>query len=204
MLLSCRARCVFRASGFAASGQTGLMAVRTVGHGTLTRAAFVDLLTGAGIAAVVDVRRHPGSRRHPHFNVDHMRRWLPAAGVAYRWEERLGGRRRRLPDSPNGGLRNAGFQGYADHMARPVFWEALDEVLREAQERPTAVLCSESVWWRCHRRLIGDAVVLVRSVEVQHLLHDGRLVAHQVTDVARRADDTVVYDRLVQGELGLP
>lgn len=113
MLLGCQARCVFRGSGVAASGQTGLMAVRTVGHGTLTRAAFVDLLTGAGIAAVVDVRRHPGSRRHPHFNVDDMRRWLPAAGVAYRWDERLGGR--RLPDSPNRGLRNAGFQGYADH-----------------------------------------------------------------------------------------
>lgn len=179
------------------------MALRTVGHGTLAAQAFADLLTDAGIAAVVDVRRFPGSRRHPHFNADDMQGWLPAAGVRYRWEGRLGGRRRRVAGSRNRGLRDPGFQGYADHMAEPQFWEALGDVVRQAQERPTAIMCSESVWWRCHRRLIADAAVLVLDVEMTHLLHDGRLVAHPVTDVARRAGDVVVYDRLVQGELSL-
>lgn len=177
------------------------MSLRTVGHGTLEPSAFVDLLMGAKIAAVVDVRRFPGSRRHPHVNTGAMREWLAAAGIAYRWEERLGGRRQRRPDTPNRGLRNPSFQGYADHMTEPAFWAALDGVLGEARERPTTILCAETVWWRCHRRLVADAAVLVRGVPVHHLLHDGRLVPHPVTDAARRVDDTVVYDRLVQGQL---
>ena len=166
----------------------------TVGHGTLAAEDFTALLRSAGVRALVDIRRFPGSRRHPHVHTDQMRVWLPEAGVAYRWEERLGGRRSRVPGSPNTGLRNASFAGYADWMATPVFWQALDQVLAEAAERSTAVMCSESLWWRCHRRMVADAALLARGVEVRHLLHDGRLAPHVVTDVARRDGELVVYD----------
>lgn len=178
-----------------------MVVLYTVGHGTLTADAFVALLETASVAAVVDVRRYPGSRRHPHVSADTMREWLADAGVAYRWEERLGGRRSGAPDSVNVGRRDAGFRAYADHMARPPFWQALDGVLEAAGRRPTAVLCAESVWWRCHRRLIADAAVLVRGVAVRHVHHDGRVTDHVVTDAARRVGDVVVYDRHSQGRL---
>lgn len=166
----------------------------TVGHGTASAEDFAALLHDADVRAVVDVRRFPGSRRHPHFHTDAMRVWLPESGIGYRWEERLGGRRSRMPDSPNTGLRNPSFAGYADWMRGEEFWVALDDVLAEAAARPTAVMCSESVWWRCHRRMIADAASLVRGVEVRHLMHDGRLAAHVPTDVARADGGLVVYD----------
>ena len=173
----------------------------SVGHGTLTAEGFAALLHQADITAVVDVRRFPGSRRHPHFGADAMHRWLPRAGIAYRGEERLGGRRRRRRDSINSALRNDSFRGYADYMAEPPFGDALDAVLEQARQRPTAVLCAESLWWRCHRRLLADAAVLLRGAEVRHLMHDGRMATHVITDSARRAGDLVVYDRQTQGEL---
>lgn len=173
----------------------------SVGHGTSTADGFAALLRQAAIATVVDVRRFPGSRRHPHFGAEAMRQWLPQAGIAYRWEERLGGRRRRRPDSVNVGLRDDSFRAYGDYMAAPPFWEALDAVLADARARPTAVLCAESLWWRCHRRLLADAAVLVRDADVRHLQHGGRMVAHTVTDSARRVGDLVLYDRPLQSQL---
>jgi uncharacterized protein (DUF488 family) len=166
----------------------------TVGHGTLTAAELAALLAGAGVEALVDVRRFPGSRRHPHFASESMARWLPEAGVAYRWEERLGGRRSLPEDSPDVALRNASFRGYAAHMRSAAFRAALAEVLEAAERSTTAVMCSESVWWRCHRRMIADTVTLVHEREVEHLMHDGRRSPHAVTDGARRGDGDVVYD----------
>ncbi|HSK97143.1 MAG TPA: DUF488 domain-containing protein [Euzebyales bacterium] len=181
--------------------QDAAVTLFSVGHGTLTTDDFAALLHQADIAAVVDVRRFPGSRRHPHFGADAMQQWLSRTGIAYRWEERLGGRRSRRPDSINVGLRNDSFRGYADYMAEPPFGEALTAVLEDARQRPTAVLCAESLWWRCHRRLIADAAVLVHGADVRHLLHDGHLAPHRVTDSARRAGDVVVYDDPAQREL---
>ncbi len=174
----------------------------TVGHGTLAVGELSDLLRRHGVALVVDVRSYPGSRRHPHVGREQMARWLPEAGVAYRWEPRLGGRRRARPDSPHVALRNAAFRAYADHMAGEEFRAGLDAVLADATERRTAVMCSESVWWRCHRRLLADAAVLVRRAQVRHLMHDGRLVDHPVTDGARLDGARVVYD--VGGDQPLP
>lgn len=142
---------------------------------------------------VVDVRRFPGSRRHPHFRRGEMAVWLSEAGVDYRWEEDLGGRRPAAEDSPNTGLRDAGFRGYADHMRTPVFRAGLARVLTEAARRPTAVLCAESVWWRCHRRLLADAAVLLHDAQVAHLSHDGRLHPHELTDSVAREGDLLVY-----------
>lgn len=174
----------------------------TVGHGALAADELVAVLRDGAIELLVDVRSYPGSRRHPHFGRERMAQWVPDAGIGYRWEPRLGGRRRTRPDSPNVALRNDAFRGYADHMASDEFHAALDDVLDAAARQRTAVMCSESVWWRCHRRLLADAAVLVRGVSVHHLMHDGRLVPHPVTDGARRAGDDVVYD--VGGDVPLP
>jgi uncharacterized protein (DUF488 family) len=131
-----------------------------------------------------------------------MEGWVPEAGVAYRWEPRLGGRRRVRADSVNVVLRNEAFRGYADHMASAEFRAGLDGLLAEVPRRRTAVMCSESMWWRCHRRLLSDAAVLVGDATVRHVMHDGRCVPHPVTEGARREGDHVVYD--VGGDLPLP
>jgi uncharacterized protein (DUF488 family) len=174
----------------------------TVGHGTLAAAEFASLVTGAGVELLVDVRSYPGSRRYPQFGRAEMERWLPAAGVEYRWERRLGGRRQVRPDSPHVALRNPAFRGYADHMSDLGFTAALDAVVAWAASQRTAVMCAESLWWRCHRRLLADAAVLLRGVDVQHLLHDGSLTPHSVTDGARLAHGHIVYD--IGGERPLP
>ena len=180
-----------------------MLAVRTVGHGALAAEDFATLVAGAGIDVVVDIRRFPGSRRHPHFGRDEMADWLPARGVEYRWLPALGGRRPAVPDSPNTALRNEQFRAYADHMATAEFRTGVDELLGVAQDAgwSAAVMCAESLWWRCHRRLLADHLVLVAAVPVQHLFHDGRLAHHQPTPEARRADGHVVYDLTSQGEL---
>lgn len=174
----------------------------TVGHGTLPAERLADLLRSNDVEVLVDVRSYPGSRRNPQFGREEMAAWVPAAGIDYRWERRLGGRRPVRPDSPNVALRNDAFRGYADHMAGAEFRTALDDLLATATSRRTAAMCSESVWWRCHRRLIADAAVLVHGATVTHLMHDGRSVDHPVTAAARRADDHVVYD--VGGDAPLP
>jgi len=168
--------------------------VLTVGHGTLEGAALTVLLDGAGVRHLVDVRRYPASRRHPQFARAELARALPAAGIGYRWDEDLGGRRTPRPDSPHVGLRVAQFRGYADHMATPPFRAAVQRLLTDAAAGATAVLCAESLWWRCHRRLIADHLVLVEGVDVAHLAHDGRLTPHIPTDTARRQATGVIYD----------
>jgi uncharacterized protein (DUF488 family) len=165
--------------------------LRTVGHGTLDAADFLALVRGAGIATIADVRRYPGSRRYPHFARDAMAAWLPEGGVAYRWMPALGGRRRPDAASPHVALRNAQFRAYADHMETPEFTSALAELLTIPD---VAVMCSESLWWRCHRRLIADHVTLVEGGAVEHLFHDGRLAPHPPTPGARREGARVLYD----------
>ena len=165
------------------------MPLLTVGHGTSTEDELSERLTGAGVELLVDVRRFPGSRRHPHLSREAIADWLP---LPYRWEERLGGRRPLPPDSPDVALRNASFRGYASWMRTPDFRDALAEVLEEP--RRSAVMCSESVWWRCHRRMVADAVVLLHEVDVLHLMPDGRLTPHRPTDGVRVDGDRLVYD----------
>ncbi|MGH3423203.1 MAG: DUF488 family protein [Nocardioidaceae bacterium] len=169
----------------------------TVGHGRLERAALAALLHGAGVEMVVDVRRFPGSRANPDVATDALADWLPGEQVGYRWEERLGGRRRLPADvpSPDTWWRVDAFRAYAAHTRTPEFVDALESVLAGTTERATAVMCSESVWWRCHRRLIADVAVLGRSVSVRHLMPDGRTNAHRPADGARVRDDgLLVWD----------
>jgi uncharacterized protein (DUF488 family) len=171
------------------------MPLFTVGHGTADRRRLVELLSTAEIAELVDVRTAPGSRRNPDVAREEMARWLPEHGIGYRWERRLGGWRKPPPDSPDIGLRNSSFTGYAAHMRTREFLDAIRDLLVTVGDRPTTVLCSESLWWRCHRRMIADFVVLSAQISVLHLMHDGQVHEHRLTDVARIRDDRLlVYD----------
>lgn len=167
----------------------------TLGHGTLGEELFVEVLGDASVRELIDVRRFPGSRRNPQFGQDAMASWLPAAGIEYRHLPALGGRRSG-GESTNVGLRNEQFRAYAHHMASDEFaggvaeLESIDSALDEGR---VAVMCSESVWWRCHRRLLADHLVLVEGVTVEHLFHDGRLQEHPVTPEARRNGPIVEY-----------
>lgn len=130
---------------------------------------------------------------------------MPEAGLSYRWERSLGGFRRPLPRSPNVALRHPSFRGYADYMMTEPFALALERLIVEASALPTVVMCSETLWWRCHRRLIADAATLLNGAEVRHLGHDGRLAPHQLTGGVRAdaASGGLVYDQ-VGGRLLYP
>ena len=149
----------------------------TIGHSTRGIDELLDLLAAHEIALLVDVRRFPMSKRYPHFNREALEASLAQRGIAYRHAEALGGRRRVRKDSPNTAWRQAGFRGYADYMDTPEFRGALEELLRNAATRRTAIMCAEAGPWRCHRRLISDAVV-ARGGTVRHILGGGRLDLH--------------------------
>lgn len=178
----------------AAAALTGLV---TVGHGSLDRAGLAALLRGAEVARVVDVRRYPGSRRNVDVKRESLEVWLPEEGIGYRWEPRLGGRRSLPKDmpSPDAWWQVEAFRAYAAHTRTDEFVESLEDVVASTSERRVAVMCSESVWWRCHRRLIADVATLVHGLDVHHLMHDGRLRLHEPSAGARLADDEVVWDR---------
>ena len=171
------------------------MPLLTVGHGPQDRDALGALLTGGGVEEVVDVRRFPGSRNNPDVSRSALEEWLPAFGVRYRWEERLGGRRQLPKGEPvqDGWWTVAQFAAYAAHTRTPEFRSALDEVLAEAARTTVAVMCSESVWWRCHRRLIADVAVMARGVPVRHLMPDGRLAPHRPSAGAVVIDGAVLW-----------
>lgn len=171
----------------------------TVGHGTLDREALGNLLVAAGVEQVVDVRRFPGSRHNPDARREALEQWLPARGIAYRWEERLGGRRRLTREedaaSADPWWRVDQFRAYAAGTRTPGYAEAMGALLDGARRRPTVVMCSEAVWWRCHRRLVADVAVLTHGVPVRHLMHTGSLVQHPVSEGARvREDGSLVWD----------
>jgi uncharacterized protein (DUF488 family) len=171
----------------------------SVGHGTADSATLAELLSAARVGLVVDVRRFPGSRRDPEMASEAMARWLPEHGVGYLWEPRLGGRR-RVPSEERDAdpwWRVEAFRGYAAHMRSDEFREGLAELLAQVRstEGRVAALCSETVWWRCHRRMVSDAAVLLHGVPVHHLGHDGRLTPHVPAAGARVAPDGLRYDR---------
>ena len=158
------------------------MPLLTVGHGD-DRYRLGTRLTAAAVGSLVDIRRFPGSRTNPDVGRDALACWLPAAGIGYRWEERLGGRR-RLPRGErvaDGWWTVAQFAAYAPHTRTAEFAAAIDLLLAEAGSATVALMCSESVGWRCHRRLVADVAVLGRGVPVHHLMPDGRLAPHRTS-----------------------
>ena len=149
--------------------------IYTIGHSTRTIGEFLALLREHGVDLLVDVRRFPGSRRHPQFGRDALAASLAEAGIAYRHEEALGGRRAGDPSagpSPNTAWRHAAFRAYADYMATPPFRAAIDRLIGFAAERVPVIMCAEAVPWRCHRRLITDAL-LARGVPVLDIIGPG-------------------------------
>ena len=165
----------------------------TIGHSTRPLEAFLELLRENDIGTVIDARRFPMSRRHPHYNGDSLAESLERAGIAYRHEVDLGGRRAVRSNSPNGAWRNATFRGYADHMDTAEFRNALARVLADADAGATAVLCAEALPWRCHRNLIADAAV-ARGLDVLHIMGSQQLQAHTLNPSARiRPDGTLEY-----------
>lgn len=170
------------------------MELLTVGHGTAGQDELTALLRDAGVERLVDVRRFPGSRKHPHVKREAMEEWLPEAGVEYRWEPRLGGRRRADRDSPDTWWQVEAFRAYAGHMRTAEFREGLDRLLEDAGQVRTAYLCSETVWWRCHRRMISDFLVLVVGADVRHLAHDGTAAPHPPAAGARVDGGLLYYD----------
>lgn len=172
----------------------GMTTLMTVGHGSLERGALVRLLTEHDVELLVDVRRYPGSRRNPQTKPDALKESLTRAGIDYRWDERLGGRRRLASDSRDTWWEVDQFRAYAGWTRTPDFAAGLRELLAEATERRTAIMCAEAVWWRCHRRLIADVAVLLHHVRVVHLMHDGRLAEHRPASGARVTDAGVVWD----------
>jgi uncharacterized protein (DUF488 family) len=175
-------------------------AVYTVGHSTRTLEELIAILAGAGVRELVDVRTVPRSRRHPQFDRDALAQGLPERGVGYRHEKALGGFRRPRPRSPNAGWENEAFQGYADHMADADFSDALERVEASARERATTVMCAEAQWWRCHRRLIADALT-VRGWRVLHLGLASAPVEHELTPFAVRGVGFALTYPPVQNEL---
>ena len=165
--------------------------IHTIGHSTRSLDELVALLLDHGVDHLADVRAHPGSRRYPHFSRDSLRATLPERGIAYSHHPDLGGRRRGLPDSPNGAWRNASFRAYADYMGTDEFATALDGLLDLTRGKRAAIMCAEAVPWRCHRWLISDALV-ARGIDVHHILN-ARSEPHSLTRFAELRDGTVVY-----------
>jgi uncharacterized protein (DUF488 family) len=159
------------------------MIVYTIGHSTRSSDELLRLLAEPEVKLVADVRAFPTSRRHPQFNREALSAWLGEAGVRYLHLRGLGGRRDPVPGSPNGGWRERAFQGYADHMASEEFKQALGQLEQEARAVPTAIMCAEAVWWRCHRRLIADALV-ARGWRVEHLGFGGGGAVHELPPFA--------------------
>ena len=164
----------------------------TIGHSTRSLDEFIGLLDEYRIEAIADVRRFPGSRRYPYFAREVLAESLADRGIEYEWLSKLGGRRRALPDSPNTGWRNASFRGYADYLASTEFSEGLGELLTLAERRRTALMCSEALWWRCHRSLIAD-VLLLRGWSVIHIMDATHSTPHPYTSPARIVDGQLSY-----------
>lgn len=171
--------------------------VHTVGHGSRSTEELVAILRSAAVTRVIDVRRFPASRRHPHFGDDSLRKSLPDLGLAYEWwGESLGGRRRTSPQSRHPAWTNDAFRGYADHTETDVYRSAIGGLAAAAASgESVAVMCAESLWWRCHRRLIADSLT-VRGTPVVHLLDARHHQTHRLHPSLRLdREGWPVYDR---------
>jgi uncharacterized protein (DUF488 family) len=168
--------------------------VYTIGHSTHPLDVLLALLAQHDIELVADIRRFPGSRKFAHFNRDSFAASLAEAGINYLWIEALGGRRRRTENqtSANLGLRNESFRNYADYMATEPFREGVRHLLDDAARKRTAFMCSESVFWRCHRRLVSDFLV-AKVIAVLHIMPGGELRPHTINAGAAVADGEVAY-----------
>jgi len=164
----------------------------TIGHSTRSLAQLTDLLHEFQIQTLADVRRFPASARHPHFNKPALQKSLPDAGIRYQHFLDLGGRRPPRPDSHNLLWRNPSFRGYADYMETQPFQDGIAQLLILARASRTAIMCSEAVWWRCHRCMIADHLKSL-NLQVLHILSPGKQQEHPYTSAAQLIDGKLSY-----------
>ena len=164
----------------------------TIGHSTRSLDEFISLLADEGIELLVDIRSFPGSRRYPHFNKEALSLSLPNANIQYLHLPELGGRRKANPDSKNTAWRQAAFRGYADYMETDAFKDAIVKLEKLAIEKRTAYMCSEAVWWRCHRSMVSD-YLKVRGWEVIHIMGEGKTMEHPFTAPAQSKQGELFY-----------
>jgi uncharacterized protein (DUF488 family) len=167
--------------------------VWSIGHGTRTIEELLAMLGEVRIGILADVRSAPGSRRHPQFGQQALAASLAAAGIEYAHPRGLGGRRDAMAHSPHVALRVDAFRGYADHMGSSEFAADYERLISLARERRTAFMCAETLWWRCHRRMISDRLA-ADGWAVVHLLAPGKSEPHRMWDVARVVDGQLLYD----------
>jgi uncharacterized protein (DUF488 family) len=165
----------------------------TIGHSTHTIEEFIDMLRHNQIEILVDVRHFPGSRRFPHFNKIAVQDALVTAGIRYEHLVELGGRRPVRPDSHNVAWRNASFRGYADYMETQPFRDGVDRLLEIARAGRTAIMCSEAVWWRCHRSMIADYLKAL-GVHVFHIMGTKKVQEHPYTSAAQVVCGRLSYE----------
>jgi uncharacterized protein (DUF488 family) len=170
------------------------MVLFTIGHSIHPIETFLSLLGEHGIAILIDVRAFPGSRRWPQFNRDELKVSVEEAGVSYEWLKILGGRRHSpLRDSPHTGWRHGAFRSYADYADSSEFAAGIEQLSGFAASRRSAIMCSEGLWWRCHRRIVADHMT-VHGWRVLHIMPDGKLAAHSLPDFARLDQGRIIYD----------
>lgn len=164
----------------------------TVGHSTRSIEEFIEILQEFKIETLADVRLFPGSRRYPHFNSDSLRFTLQENDIGYKHFSGLGGRRKPKPDSRNAFWENEAFRGYADYMETADFKTNISELSLLASEKVVAIMCAEAVWWRCHRRLIADWLVL-KGWNVHNIMDKGKAAAHKPNDAAKYLQGNLFY-----------
>jgi uncharacterized protein (DUF488 family) len=170
------------------------MEIWTIGHSTRNIDIFISLLEENGIKLLADVRLWPGSKRYPQFNKEALAESLYAHGIRYEHFPELGGRRKPKADSRNTAWRNASFRGYADYMETEEFRTGIQQLLDLAmQAGPTAIMCAEAVWWRCHRALISD-FLKARGIEVMHIVDRNKIEPHPFTSAARIVNGKLSYE----------
>lgn len=168
------------------------LTIFTIGHSTRPIGTFLQLLAGHEIQRLIDVRTIPKSRHNPQFGSEALAESLRGAHIHYTHVPGLGGLRRPRPDSINTGWRNTGFRGFADYMETPAFEASLEACLRLAASERVALMCAESVPWRCHRSLIADAL-LVRGIDVSEIASAARARPHVLTPWARVEGTHIIY-----------
>ncbi len=166
--------------------------VWTIGHSTLPLSNFIEILLHYNIKVLADIRRFPGSRRHPHFNKEELAKSVRSSGIEYHHFEGLGGRRNPRPDSVNTGWRHAAFRGYADYMETPDFKREVGHLIEMAHSQRLAYMCSEAVWWSCHRRLVSD-YLKARGWTVMHIMNMNKAEEHPWTSPARLIEGKLIY-----------
>jgi uncharacterized protein (DUF488 family) len=165
----------------------------TIGHSTRNIEIFISLLEENGIKLLADVRSWPGSKRYPQFNKEALAESLNAHGIRYEHFPELGGKRKPKPDSRNTAWRNASFRGYADYMETEEFRKGVERLPDVAAGTgPTAIMCAEAVWWRCHRSLISD-YLKARGIDVMHILDANKTEPHPYTSAARIVNGKLNY-----------